>query len=40
MRIPPSPGSPAHKRFDVLLGNSVLGILLLIAVVGAFVWLV
>jgi hypothetical protein len=32
-----SPGTPAQKRFDLLLGSIVLGTLLLGAVIGAFV---
>jgi hypothetical protein len=34
--------STAHsklKRLDLLLGNSVLAVLLLVALIGAFMWL-
>jgi hypothetical protein len=30
---------PALKRFDLLLGTSVLAVLLLVAVIGGFIWL-
>jgi len=31
--------SRAQERIDLLLGNGVLGVLLLVAVSGAFLWL-
>ena len=31
--------SRAHERMDLLLGGTVLGALLLVAVSGAFLWL-
>jgi hypothetical protein len=30
---------PALKRLDLLLGNVVLSFLLLVAVIGSFIWL-
>jgi hypothetical protein len=30
---------PALKRFDLLLGTGVLAVLLLVVVIGGFIWL-
>ena len=35
----PSTAYSKLKRFDLLLGSSVLAVLLLVALIGAFVWL-
>jgi hypothetical protein len=35
----PSTAYSKLKRFDLLLGSSVLAVLLLVALVGAFMWL-
>jgi len=35
----PSPEYSTQKRFDVLLGSVVLSILLLVAMIGSFMWL-
>ena len=36
--MPPTANSKL-KRFDLLLGSSVLAVLLLVALIGAFMWL-
>ena len=35
----PSTAYSKLKRFDLLLGSGVLAVLLLVALIGAFVWL-
>ena len=35
----PSTESSTQKRFDLLLGSVVLAVLLLVAVIGGFLWL-